>query len=385
MDTAPFLGVAGGSPTVVLIHGGTSTVPKLQAALPGANVAVVYREGLSSGYSEVSGLAKEYPTLRGLLAKYAPSWQPGTPLVVLGYSAGGWALRYYLRDATSRGDVSAAIFLDSLYGAPGDKCDLSPYGGVVEFAKLANAEPDRHRLIMTYSQAHPAPGICSQTIAKAYGGPGVFVRPAGNADHTAQQGVAGPAVVKELVAPWIGGAGSGSGSPGSTSLWWGVAAVAVGLAGVVWWSRGGALKQMEENPQTKRWAYHGTSADLLPGIARHGLLADPPTRQGGGAGRGIFISPSAATAARYGGSEDLGNNPWPFGVVLRFPWPTGFTEDLRAETGENAFLTYEAVPARQIEVYVGGGVSYSARNNRLRDWLPVSTTAKLVHEGALNP
>lgn len=265
MTTAPFLGVTGGAPTIVLIHGGTSTVPKLQAALPGSNVVVVYREGLSSGYSEVSGLAKEFPTLRALLAKYAPSWQPGTPLVVLGYSAGGWALRYYLRDTSARSDINAAIFLDSLYGAPDGKCDLSPYGGVVAFAKLANAEPARHRLVMTYSQAHPAPGICSETIAKANAGPGVFVRPAGNADHTAQQGVAGPAVVKELVAPWVGGASTSGGSGSSLSLFWLAAAVAVGGAVGVALLRPRAISGLS-NPTGHITLYHGTSkqtADLL--------------------------------------------------------------------------------------------------------------------------
>lgn len=223
-----WLGAVVGGPWVVLIHGGESTVPKLRAALPSANVVVVYREGLSSGYSEVSGLAKEYPTLRGLLAKYAPGWSPGTPLVVLAFSAGGWALR----DAQARGDV-AAVFLDSLYGAPGNVCDLSPYQGVVAYGKEANASPQAKRLVMTYSQGSPAPGICSQAVQKAVGaGPGVFVRGYANADHTAQQGVVGPAVVKELVAPWLGrGPGVSSAKSGSWLPW----VAGLGLVGLALW------------------------------------------------------------------------------------------------------------------------------------------------------
>lgn len=326
-STAPFLGVAGGAPTIVLIHGGTSTVPKLQAAMPGATAVVVYREGLSSGYSEVSGLAKEYPTLRGLLAKYAPSWQPGTPLVVLGYSAGGWALRHYLRDASARSDINAAVFLDSLYGAPGDKCDLSPYGGVVAFAKLANQEPANHRLIMTYSQAHPAPGICSETIGKSYAGPGVFVRPAGNADHSAQQGVAGPAVVKELVAPWIGGATS-SGSAGGLSLVW--LAVGVAVAGAV----GVALlrpRAFSENPASHVTLYHGTSrrtADLLLSQGLRRTYKTPSDWQTFGdekimVGSGVvlFLTDSLGLArnfaAKRAGAEDESR-----GTVLRVRVPT---------------------------------------------------------------
>ncbi len=189
---------------VVLIHGGTSTVEKLRAALPGAEVALVYRDGLSAVYDERTGIARDYPTLDSLLEEHAPDWSPGDPLVVLAFSAGAWALRYYLRDPDAREEITAAIFLDGLYGAPGGRCNLEPYAGVVAYGEEANAHPREKRLIMTYSPSHPGPGICSEAIAAAAGGEqgGVFVR-GYQTDHGSQQGVIGPRMVEELVAPWI--------------------------------------------------------------------------------------------------------------------------------------------------------------------------------------
>lgn len=195
---------------VVLIHGGESTATKLRAALPGSSVSVAYRPGLSASYDENTGIAHDYPTLERFLAEYAPSWKKGEPLVLLGFSAGGWALRYYLRDARARELVTAAVFLDSTYC--GEGCDPGPsFGGVVEFGRAANAAPDRHRLVMTYSAAHPGPGRGAVAIERAAGaGAGIFVRGYEDADHSAQQGIVGPAIVAELIRPWIGGAG-GSG------------------------------------------------------------------------------------------------------------------------------------------------------------------------------
>lgn len=191
--------------TVVLIHGGKSTGAKLQQAMPGADVVVIYEPGLSEVYDEKTGLASKFPTLDGLLAQFAPGWSRGEPLVLLGFSAGAWALRYYLRDPSARDAISAAIFLDGLYGNSGSQCNLAPYAGVIAYGQEANASPSKKRLVMTYSAAHPGPGICSNAIAAAVGpGPGVFVRGYANGDHGAQQNTVGPAVVNELIAPWIG-------------------------------------------------------------------------------------------------------------------------------------------------------------------------------------
>jgi hypothetical protein len=200
---------------VVLIHGGKSTKAKLEAALPGATVTIVYRPGLSSAYDETNGIAKEFPTLRGFMKEHAPSWKPGEPLILLGFSAGGWALRYYLRDESAREDVTAAVFLDATYGLVGNACNLAPYQGVIAFAKLANAQPSRKRAVLTFSQAHPAPGACAKEIARAAGsGVGVLVVPYQNADHGAQQSVAGPEALRALRA-WLGTSPRLAGSSGA--------------------------------------------------------------------------------------------------------------------------------------------------------------------------
>jgi hypothetical protein len=214
---------------IVLIHGGKSTAAKLEKALPGARVALVYREGLSESYNEVSGIAHDYPTLEALMAQYAPDWSPGEPLVMLGFSAGAWALRYYLRDPAAREAIAAAIFLDGTYGHQGTSCNLAPYGGVLDFAALANASPASHRLIMTYSQATPGPGICAKAIEQQEPGDGVFVRGYANADHGGQQGIVGPAIVAELVQGWIG--------QGGASWKTGVIVAVAGALAWLWWRR----------------------------------------------------------------------------------------------------------------------------------------------------
>lgn len=214
--------------TVVLIHGGESTGAKLRQAMPGAEVVVVYEPGLSEVYDEKTGLASKYPTLDAFMARFAPGWSRGEPLVLLGFSAGAWALRYYLRDPSARDAISAAVFLDGLYGHSGSQCNLAPYGGVIAYAQEANAQPSRKRLVMTYSSAHPGPGICSNAIAASAGaGPGVFVRGYASGDHGAQQNTVGPAVVSELIAPWIG--------KGSTlaHVAFGVALAGIGVAAAV--------------------------------------------------------------------------------------------------------------------------------------------------------
>lgn len=207
--------------TIVLIHGGVSTVAKIQQIMPDARVAVIYAGAgkLSSGYDEATGIAAEFPTLRGLMAHYVPDWKPGDPLVLIGYSAGGWALRYYLRDPDAREEIAAAIFLDSTYGNSGEQCTrIDAYQGVIEYGRLANARPSQKRLLLTYSYSHPGPRVCASAIVKAIGpGDGVFVRDF-QTDHGSMQGVVGPKMIAEYIQPWIGGVRGGSGLSKKTAV-----------------------------------------------------------------------------------------------------------------------------------------------------------------------
>lgn len=221
---------------IVLINGGKSTIAKLQAIFPDATMGLAYREGLSASYDEKTGIAHDFPSLEAFMAEYAPDWRPGDPLVLLGFSAGAWTLRYYLRDPAARELISAAIFLDGLYGSADGSSLHSAYDGVLEFARMAQADPQRHRLVMTYhgtpGPGALAPGIYSNLIADAVdggNGPGVFARGYPNSDHGSQQGIVGPAISEELIAPWL------SGVPGAARSWGGKAfalgAIAI-LAGV---------------------------------------------------------------------------------------------------------------------------------------------------------
>jgi hypothetical protein len=105
--------------TVLIVHADEQHTRGLyEAALsPLGNVAVhfVNRNGLSTKYDEKTGLAHQYPTVRQLLAHVAPAWKPGDPLLGIGFSAGCWAWRAWLRDHDNRADLSCVMFIDGLH------------------------------------------------------------------------------------------------------------------------------------------------------------------------------------------------------------------------------------------------------------------------------
>lgn len=185
---------------IVFIHGNAASITfPLQEAFPEARISVIYRPGSNSGYDEVNGLAKEFPTLDALCDSLGVG---PAPLIVMAFSAGGWALRYYLRSPAARARIRAAAFLDSLYGAPNGKCELGPYLGAVDFGKMANAQPTQHRLYLTYSSANPEPGICAAAVDKSAGaGSGIIVK-GYPGSHNDQQTVVGPAIAAD-VRPWL--------------------------------------------------------------------------------------------------------------------------------------------------------------------------------------
>lgn len=230
------LGATSPAAEVILIHGNASSMQfPLQEAFPEARISIVYREGSNAGYDELTGLAKQYPTLDALCSSLGVG---SAPLVVMAYSAGGWALRYYLRAAAARARVRAAAFLDSLYGAPNGACDLAPYGGVVEYAKLAHANPTERRLYLTYSSEHPAPGICSKAVQQiAGGGPGIVVQ-GFPGTHAEQQTIVAPKVEADI-RTWLlsqpampPGPTAPSSSSKSSYGWlpWAAAAIVAGVA-----------------------------------------------------------------------------------------------------------------------------------------------------------
>lgn len=168
---------------ILLVHGNELARQKYESALPGSTVELVRLEGGPAAYEQ---LARDRPRLSG-------------PVVVVAFSAGVWALRSWLRDPANREQVSSAIVLDGLYGAPGGVCDLSPYAGVVAYGREANAQPARKKLILTYSLANPDPAVCSAAVAAAAGsGSGVVLRGTTSTDHGAQLTEVGPAVVREI-------------------------------------------------------------------------------------------------------------------------------------------------------------------------------------------
>lgn len=120
------------------------------------------------------------------------------------------------------------------------------------------------------------------------------------------------------------------------------------------------------NPRV-RWAYHGTSSTKLSSIARHGLRLS--THDGESI---LFFSASTYYAAQYGGSEDVSDAPFPFGVLLRFPWPKG-AEDVTNQVGDSAFVSRDTIPSDKIDVYVA-----PVPDGRLRPslWVPLQTVVK---------
>lgn len=178
--------------TILLLHG-NEEARRLFEEATSARVVIVRRSDVSA-YDALPAQVPRIADLAGV--------RPGERLLVFAFSAGAWALRRYLNNLMNRAVVSAAVFLDGMYGAAGGECDLSPYTGVISYGREANASPERQRLIMTYSAAHPAPAICSLAVARAVGsGPGVEVRGYQSSDHNAQLTGVGPVVARELAAP----------------------------------------------------------------------------------------------------------------------------------------------------------------------------------------
>lgn len=158
-------------------------VADYEAAYPGAKVAFVRLEGSVAAYS---AFVKDHPSILAVADELVPDWKP--PLIVVAFSAGGWALRGYLEHVDNREAIDAAVFLDATYGAPGGKCDLTPYQGVIEFGQ-------ERPLALTSSSANPEPYECSLAI-QALAPDTVVVHEA--TTHDEQLTTIGPEVIRGL-------------------------------------------------------------------------------------------------------------------------------------------------------------------------------------------
>lgn len=134
-------------PICLFLHANPVVGPKYSEAL-GVSPIFVNRNGLSAVYAETTGLARDYPTLRSLLKRYAPDADPDAPVILLAFSAGCWAARYYLRDPDARQQIAACMLIDGLHGL--SEAALS---GPEDYAR--DAMGGRKVLVVTHSQIVP--------------------------------------------------------------------------------------------------------------------------------------------------------------------------------------------------------------------------------------
>lgn len=194
----------------ILLHGRETDVPLYEAALGGRVRNFVWGKG-APAYSTVSGLAKDYPTLRGFLEGEVPEWKPWTKLILVGYSSGGWAARAWMKNEGDRKLLSALLLLDCLYpDVSGGPCAPSIVEGPIEYGKLAAAQPRRRTLIATSSSyTQGCVDILRRGVPES---PAVHIWAPG-VSHRQHMAVVGPQAVADWVAPKLGLLPPGTGLP----------------------------------------------------------------------------------------------------------------------------------------------------------------------------
>lgn len=235
------------SGTAILIHGGTSVRAAYESALAGSGLTfhVVFKGGYSSSYQALA----EASSLEEFVHEVAPEWTEGEPLVLIAFSAGGWAVRHWLHDARARELATAVVILDGMHSSgDDDHCDPDKLDGIFAYADLARGSPEEHLLVVTTTDIVP-PGYASTSAcaaellshvdapagAKRDEGevPGVVVIDEGGttaADHGKQQTSIGPEVLETIVVPWLGG----DFHPGKSSGSWMFVAL-IGATAFGWW------------------------------------------------------------------------------------------------------------------------------------------------------
>lgn len=139
-------------PIALLIHTHPDAVAKYADAfgLDVSRVKRIYAGEFSEAYAERKGLARKCPTLDRLIERYAPGTAPDTPVILMGFSAGCWAVRYYLRDPDARRRCAAVMLVDGLHASADNAEGLA---GPTVYAKEALA--GRKVFVLTHSQIVP--------------------------------------------------------------------------------------------------------------------------------------------------------------------------------------------------------------------------------------
>jgi hypothetical protein len=206
-------------PVLLLLHVGASLEPSYSAALGADGRSWVLGSG-SGAYDEITGLAARYPTLRAFLSAEVPEWQPGTPLVLVCWSAGCWAPRAWMKNESDREAVTALVLLDGLHSglSLAGKCKPDAVDGIVAYGRLAASQPAAHLLVLTHTEIIP-PGyasttLCAELVEQSLSSSGsVIIQGYPGADaaaHVRQVKEVGPAIMQDIVEPQLAGTRSTS-------------------------------------------------------------------------------------------------------------------------------------------------------------------------------
>ena len=113
-------------------------------------IVEVIKPGLSAKYDTRTGLAGRY-TFEQFVAKYAPKWREGDPLVVVAFSAACWALRHWIGQEFALEHLTAGIMLDGLHTSRKEVL-----AGVLKYArKCIDGDGLTQRLVVTNSDIDP--------------------------------------------------------------------------------------------------------------------------------------------------------------------------------------------------------------------------------------
>ena len=165
-------------------------------------------------------------SLRDVLAENG--WK-GEPVVLVGWSAGCFPIRQWLRDAGNRSLVAGAVLLDGLHTS-GPPCQLDGVTPLVEFARTGKPLAVTASLIVPGSYASTKD--CLDLLrASLPAGANVQLLQASDSDHVAQVRVVGPPLLRWVLEHL--GPTTYVGSPASPML--GVALLLGLSAAVSWW------------------------------------------------------------------------------------------------------------------------------------------------------